>query len=477
MPYKDASDPGLPAAVKRLPKALRELWVKIFNEHYDPAHEDEAFRYAWGVVKKVKSAKKARLLSPFDLDGTRRWLSGEQDDGDDEETPPSAEEDPSTMQPRAFQTLSLAFKSLDPNRWLLLTSGAFQDRQGQIMSQAYLEDALTFAKKANYRGTVNLWHIPHSDVGTCDFQALIGEPGLLLESGLFDDTFAGRKAAAYYGEHAPEMGASLEFLWMNRTPEGVHMPPGVIVRRSLLPYARASFPWSSLAMKENNMSNQRPEVVAEFARVLGITDDQAEQMLLHLESGAKELKDYGIAWKETDVVATPAAAEAVVETPSKDAPTSEVVESVSKSEDAAPEVAVTTATASEAVQALAAAEPLEVVLTPDALQMIVKQTIDAVQPLINAIDAKLAELAQNMLGVAQEQVAYGTAMKEVRGTVDKLSTADEAKITEAVRNLPRATVKSLTAPAQRPTQRQVEAETADTNGETMLDKAHKTLYG
>lgn len=454
MPYSGISDSSLPTSVKKLPKALRELWVRVFNESYDAGKPDaECFRLAWGVVRKVESAKKARLITGLAMADLEEILNPTQ----------------------TYARVGAGFKAFTQTdgrtRWVMLSSGAFQDRDGEIMSQAWLESAIEFAEKSGRRGTLNFWHRPHSDIGTCDFQALIGTPALLLESGVFDDTPAGRKAARYYQEHASEQGGSIEFLWTNRTPEGVYEPPGVIVRRSILPKRYAAFPWSAMSTKESKMSKQRSEVVAEFAQLMELSEADAEKVLSHLEEGSKQLRDYGVQWKEVNESDGAPAADAA---PTSDAPENEVAPELTEKEVVAAEL--------EPVIA-AAAQPestLEVVLDPAALELVVKQVTAAVQPAldevqtkIDAVLARFAEVAQNMLTLGEVATNAQAGVKELGVAVATLRKADDEKLADAVRNLPRATVKSLTT--QRPSQRTPDA--GEKEAESLLATGLKTLYG
>lgn len=464
MPYSGVTDTSLPAAVKRLPKALREVWIKVFNQNYDTRTEEECFRIAWGVVKKLRSAKKARLLAGVDVAAVRSWLD-----------PGAAPEEADMSEPQLFHGAAgfKAYQQTDGRtRWLMLTSGAFEDRDGEIMSQEWLESALAFAEKSGQRGTLNFWHQRNTDLGICDRQALIGDPGFLLETGVFDDTPAGRKAAAYYREHAEENAGSIEFLWTRRTSDKVYLAPGVIVRRSVLPRDYAAFPYSSMLTKELTMPQQRPEVIAEFAKMLEITDAQAAAMLEHLESGAKQLQDYGIRWKEADAAEEPAAP-VLIDTPLPDSqpePQSDVKET-----DVVAEPSVEPAAVSDTP--VEPVEAVEVVLAPEAMTSLAAQAAEVLRPVLDALNTQVAQLAEALVTLTGWQQTVTAEVKEMQTTVGKLATTDDEKIAAAVRNLPRATVKTLNGSLQRPTQRTETAPAPVATEESMAQRALKTLYG
>src|SRR5512137_2027251 len=77
MPYSGGGDANLPKAVKKLPKALRELWVKIFNDAYDPEDEGRAHRIAWSGVRRVQSAHAAKDWLQVDRPTLLAWLNGQ----------------------------------------------------------------------------------------------------------------------------------------------------------------------------------------------------------------------------------------------------------------------------------------------------------------------------------------------------------------------------------------------------------------
>lgn len=462
MPYSGSDVADLPSSVQKLPKSLRDLWVRVFNENYDAADEGKAHKLAWGAVRRVQTAKKARLLQDVDLGELRAYFEA------------AGNKVPKNL------VVEFEFKTIDQpdglTRWTMISSGAFRDRDGQIVSSDYLRNALEFADKHGYHGALNIWHIPGSDIGACDTQELIGQPPVLLESGVFHNTPAGRAAATYYRKHASDMGGSLEFLFNadRLTETGVYEPPGVIVKRSVLPRAKAAFQWSALGLKESNMAKTRPEQIAHLATVLGITEDDATKMVEHLEAGTKTLADYGVDWKETDAPQSdePAPeqsakeAEVVAEPP---APVEAIVEAIAEvSEETVAEVEEPESDAHEAGE-------LEVILPPETVNVLANQVMSMVDATLNDLRQAVADIATLVQSLSAQQTAQIAAQKEIETAVKALQTTDEAKISAAVQNLPRATVKMLQQTVERPTERQ--AEKLDTPEESMLARAKATLYG
>lgn len=356
-----------------------------------------------------------------------------------------------------FAELTVLKEASGRVRWVTISSGGFEDRDGEVVSTGFLRSAVALADRTKERGPLRIFHIPGADVGGCDFQAVIGEPGFLLESGLFDQTPAGEKAAAYYAEHAGEYGCSIKFLYVNRTDDGVYLAPGVIVERSLLPRGKAAFPWSALSLSEVAKMAQLDDAKrAELERVLG--NDLAAVVLGQLEESAKTLAGAGIRFKEV-VEADAAAAE---------------------KQDAETDVAADgeTPAAGEGEKALAGqpdpAQALEVVLEPEVLASVAEQ-------------AKASIVAQIPEMVTAQTQPLTDGLKDLRAAVEKLAgdvaalaRSDEAKVAEKVANLPRATVR-LGQGMYRPTAIAKEeagaAGAADGEPPDYLSQLVKTVHG
>ncbi len=182
-------------------------------------------------------------------------------------------------------------------RWFAVSSGGFEDRDGEIVSTAFLEDAVKAADADGERGTLDIWHIPGSDIGSCDYQAVVS--GFLVESGLFDETPAGRRAAERLKQAGDRYGVSIQFVYSERSPDGVYLPPGRIVRRSILPREAAAFPWSAVALRQWGESvkmliDERKK--QELEALVGA--EEAARILASLDESAERLKQAGVRFKE-----------------------------------------------------------------------------------------------------------------------------------------------------------------------------------
>jgi hypothetical protein len=101
-------------------------------------------------------------------------------------------------------------KGLD--RWLGYSTNAFEDFEGELFTTKALEEAITWHDAVGDAGPLRVFHVPGADIGTCDFQGLIGR--MVVESGSFKDDELGRAAKAYLKAH-PDMpfGMSIGFLF------------------------------------------------------------------------------------------------------------------------------------------------------------------------------------------------------------------------------------------------------------------------
>ena len=358
-----------------------------------------------------------------------------------------------------FAELTVLKEASGRERWVTISSGGFEDRDGEVVSTGFLRSCVALADRTKERGPLRIFHIPGADVGGCDFQAVIGEPGFLLESGLFDQTPAGEKAAAYYAEHAGEYGCSIKFLYVNRTDDGVYLAPGVIVERSLLPRGKAAFPWSALSLSEVAKMAQLDDAKrAELERVLG--NDLAAVVLGQLEESAKALAGAGIRFKE--VVEADAAEAAAGQDAQTDGP-----------DGAAP------AAEGEGEKALAgqpeAPQAFEVVLEPEVLASVAEQATASIAAQIpELVTAQMQPMTDNLN-------ALQAVVEKLAGDVAALARSDDAKVAEKVANLPRATVR-LAQGMHRPTAVAKEEAGAAANGAAgepvdYLAQLMKTVHG
>lgn len=496
--YSGANDKTLGEAVKRLSRPRRETWVSAFNAEYKE-HGDEgaAHRAAWSVirgkVKKMTIQEKAinigdlrdevarrlaetfpgLLLFPQEIFDT--YLIAVFGNPEEPEYPigptpdftywkipytvtwKAVEGDPNELQvvdtiafsPRSEWVQMLptfvALKAFDQEdgkvRWLMVSSGCFEDRDGEVVSKAFLESALSIAEKSGIRGTLDVWHIPGSDIGQCDFQALVN--GFLLESGTFDDTPSGNHAAQYVKEHAGDYGGSIQFYYVNRTPEGVYQAPGLIVRRSILPHDAAAFPWSAIALKEVDTMTVEISAAkrAELEKIVG--SEAAAKILDGLDMGSEALKAAGVRYKEV------LAPEGAPEDGAIGGDTPVVEEKEMQT---------------ETVQPVAAATPdaYEALLSDETVKILVAQVVKEVSEEQKATHAGTLEKLDNLTA----------ALQKLSQDVAVLQKSDTERLAAMVKELPRATVKAIVRPSQAQPTIPAKAVTTD-----LAEIAAATLYG
>lgn len=528
MPYSGAGDKTLPSAVQKLPRKMREVWVQVFNENYNADDEGGAFRAAWAAVRAADKEKQMSKLTAFlrrpepasaeksvnlmqwldavrqafaqqfgaEPSGMMEWMVYDvlddhaivnswktnawykapytktmaAVDGSDQEIVASVAFTPQAEWVPVVPVFSefKAFSQPDGRvRWVLVSSGGFEDKDGEVVSTDFLASCVKEADQTGERGPLLIFHVPGSNIGTVDFQAVVAQPGFLLESGLFDDTEAGRRAGAYYQEHAKETGASIKFLFANRTPEGVFLPPGRIIERSLLPRGRAAFPWSALDIAEvEKMAQLSQEKQQALEEILG--KDLAVKIVDQLETSAEMLKEAGVRFKEVGNAEQITQAAPPEPEPEPDTDGTPILpipggDAVAAKEETgnAPEPAT-----------LQSGGEFELVLTPETLDAVAEKAAGAVEVRLAAIQTQL-------------QGAFDGQFNSLRAAVEKLAQdmtalqrADDEKVAEKVAHLPRATVRAAQAPQlyratkDKAAQEPAEGETTD----DMLSRLMQTAY-
>jgi 2'-5' RNA ligase len=120
-------------------------------------------------------------------------------------------------------------------RWLSISSSAFRDQDGEIVSLKALTEDVDRADREGQYGPLRLWHTPGYDIGDCDFNAMHGR--LLVESGTFKNEAFGVALA----RSEKELGVSIGFGHPQDQPdrEGVYHVARRF-ERSVLPREMAS---------------------------------------------------------------------------------------------------------------------------------------------------------------------------------------------------------------------------------------------
>ena len=173
-------------------------------------------------------------------------------------------------------------------RWVLISSSAYQDRDGEIVSQKALEADVARADAEKDYGPLLWWHEPRLPIGDADFNATHGP--MLIESG----TFKSAPIADKFKAHSDTLGGSIAFNHPLTEPdsEGVFK---TIRRfeRSILPKEKASNLFTRFSVKESDMEKEKLDALKAI-----VGDDLAEQVIQAADAQEKQADAAGIRRKE-----------------------------------------------------------------------------------------------------------------------------------------------------------------------------------
>lgn len=214
----------------------------------------------------------------------------------------TAKEEPDTPHLMVFKE-----KKSGDYRWIMFSSNAFQDRDGEIVSLKALTDDVARADEDGLYGPLRWWHIgdpdpatksagPGLDIGDCDFNTMHGK--ILIESGTFRDQEIGEIIA----EKASELQGSILFFHPQSEPDDEGVFHNIHrAERSLLPKGKASNSLVSLlvAKKESDMS-KISEKFQIFIAKLGGDEKKVQEALEQAELTEKDAEALGITWKGED---------------------------------------------------------------------------------------------------------------------------------------------------------------------------------
>lgn len=197
-------------------------------------------------------------------------------------------------------------------RWLAVSSSAYRDRDGEIVSTKALENAVSIADATGLRGPLRWWHVgvpfgPGLDLGDCDFQAVQGR--FLVESG----TFKSEAFALAFKDTDDEV--SIGFTHPPDAPDTDKTfgdVPIVIFERSLAPRGRVSNLFTSFTTtKEVAMNDEKTAALKER-----IGEDLLSSLLGNIATTDAKAEKAGIAFKADDPDAVAALVAALKADPS-----------------------------------------------------------------------------------------------------------------------------------------------------------------
>jgi hypothetical protein len=178
------------------------------------------------------------------------------------------------------------------DRWLAISSTAYRDRDGEIVSRKALQQAVSAGDTTGVRGPLRFWHVPGLDIGDCDYQATAQDGRFLIESG----TFRSPALAQAVKANGDGYQVSIGFLHPETQPD----PAGVfhdiaIFERSIVPPGRAANPFTQIRTKEQRMLST--EKLTALKALLGETPELTA-LLSEVQATDKEAQERGTAYKE-----------------------------------------------------------------------------------------------------------------------------------------------------------------------------------
>jgi hypothetical protein len=186
-------------------------------------------------------------------------------------------------------------------RWYAVSSTAYRDLDGEIVSQKALLDDVAESDRTKEYGPLQFWHVPGWDIGDCDWRAVVGN--VLLESGTFRNPRWGKLLEA----RSKDFGLSLGFLHEPNEPDASGIYSSIrTVERSLIPLWRAtpSNRFTTMRIGERPMDEGKAQALKE----LGADDELLATLLTGATDIDNRAKTLGIESKATSAPSeTPAA--------------------------------------------------------------------------------------------------------------------------------------------------------------------------
>lgn len=179
-------------------------------------------------------------------------------------------------------------------RWVSWTSNAFVDREGEIFTTKALEDYAVRAMTEDNHGALWIGHFPLK-VGTPDVHIVFGR--FLVESGLFDESEHGQKAAAYLAAYEEPLEMSHGYRYVEEDRDDKVYEWVDIKERSVLPAGTAANLWTSMAtIVEEVKAMSMPDAVVQMVKdALG--EDMYKELKGNTEAITKALEAAGIDFK------------------------------------------------------------------------------------------------------------------------------------------------------------------------------------
>lgn len=297
------------------------------------------------------------------------------------------------------------FKNVEGKwRWAMLSSNAFEDRDGEVISQKALEEDVARADADGDYGPLRWWHVPGLDIGTCDFNAMEGR--ILIEAGGFGNEQLGEIIAA----KASDLSGSIGFFHPDTEPdeEGVYHSIRRF-ERSLLPKEAASNPFVQLVVEQEG-TPMKKEKIEEFKKKLGLGADGklVESVITMADEAEAAAIGKGVRTKEAE--AAPEVTPEVVPVPEAEA----TAEPVAEVEPTAKEtVEIAEAVSTETPAEVPAEAPAETVVETVKADVAAPAVAPEDQPISGMTMGELVQLITTVVGKLEPVAADVPAGKEI----------------------------------------------------------------
>lgn len=195
---------------------------------------------------------------------------------------------------KAANTFTVFKDARGVDRWLAITTTAYEDRDQEIISTKAIGRAVAIGDASGQRGPLRYWHVPGLDIGDCDYQAQGGPGGrFLIESGTFRTPAYARLGAAM-ATKGYQMSPG--FVHPRTQPRNGIFDDIAIFERSPVPAGRASNLFTRLLTKEDRMLTKEKE--AELSTLLADQPDLLSALLARVERTDKAAQETNVAYKD-----------------------------------------------------------------------------------------------------------------------------------------------------------------------------------
>lgn len=285
-----------------LPSKLAESLIDLF-EGDSPSPTDLEALVAEGVAKKTDQG--AYILSPAGVTYVHSLNKGNAEAA----TRALERARKSKTSKKEFSPGLTVFKDVNGQyRWVLYSSNAYKDRDGEIISEQALKAECARTDKDGMYGPLRWWHVgkpdpikypespwgPGADLGMCDFRAMRGR--VLIESGTFKSERIGEAVARLQDDLRGSIG--LMHPITEPIPEdGAHVFRNIFIfERSLLPAGKESNPFTRVYVYDERKRKMEQKKLEALRSLVG--DGIASEILNGADATQKEADAAGVLYKE-----------------------------------------------------------------------------------------------------------------------------------------------------------------------------------